>query len=76
VLAKRCLKKDMQISMLAMLYRGMEPFVGAICKRGSCLSPSAGPLHHDDVIAWSLGEFVISTVVSVGLVVQRQREKR
>ena len=36
--------------------RGMEPFLGAICKRGSCLSPSAGLLHHDDVIAWRLGE--------------------
>jgi hypothetical protein len=42
--------------MLAMLPRGMEPFLSAICKRGSCLSPSAGRFHHYDVVAWSLGE--------------------
>jgi hypothetical protein len=42
--------------MLAMLPGGWSLSSVRFCKRGSCLSPSAGLRHHDDVIAWSLGE--------------------
>jgi hypothetical protein len=42
--------------MLAMLHGGWSHSPVRFCKRGSCLSPSAGLLHHNDVIAWSLGE--------------------